>query len=104
DQLRIVVNTLMYGNPVRLDAGCRKDGRRRVVTETAAEWTFPPIAATVTAASRLALGVAEHLLCPYGITVASRDTDGLLLRCAPDQWPDLDRVLARFDALDPFGT
>ena len=104
DQLRIVVNTLIYGNPVRLDVGCRKDGHRRVVTETAAEWTFPPIAATVTAASRLALGVAEHLLHPYGITVASRDTDGLLLRCALDQWPDLDRVLVRFDALDPFQT
>jgi hypothetical protein len=103
-QLRIVVNTLCYGNPVRLDLGYRQEGRRRVVTETAAEWTFPPIAATVTAASRLALGVAEKLLDPYGITVASRDTDGLLLCCTPDQWPALDRVLARFDALDPFGT
>jgi hypothetical protein len=97
------VNTLIYGNPIRLDLGYRKDGRRQVVTETAAEWTFPPIAATVTAASRLALGVTEHLLNPYGITVASRDTDGLLLRCAPDQWSDLDRVLARFQSLDPFG-
>jgi hypothetical protein len=104
DQLRIVVNTLVYGNPVRLDLGYRKDGRRRVVTETSAEWTFPPIAATMTAASRLALGATEHLLDPCGITVASRDTDGLLLRCAPDQWPDIDRVLARFDALDRFGT
>jgi hypothetical protein len=102
-QLRVVVNTLIYGNPVRLDLGYRQVGRRRVVTETPAEWTFPPIAATVTAASRLALGVAEHLLDPYDITVASRDTDGLLLRCTPDQWAALDRVLARFDALDPFG-
>jgi hypothetical protein len=103
-QLRVVVNTLCYGNPVRLDLSYRQEGRRRVVTETAAEWTFPPIAATITAASRLALGVAEKLLDPSGITVASRDTDGLLLRCTPDQWPTLDRVLARFDALDPFGT
>ncbi len=102
-QLRITVNTLCYGNPVRLDLGYRQVGRRRVVTETAAEWTFPPIAATVTAASRLALGIAEHLLDPSGITVASRDTDGLLLRCTPDQWTALDAVLARFDALDPFG-
>ena len=103
-QLRITVNTLCYGNPVRLDLGYRQEDGRRVVTEAAAEWTFPPIAATVTAASRLALGVTEHLLYPYGITVASRDTDGLLLHCAPDQWPALDRVLARFDVLDPFGT
>jgi hypothetical protein len=103
-QLRVVVNTLCYGNPVRLDLGYRQEGRRRVVTETAAEWTFPPIAATVTAASRLALDVAEKLLDSYGISVASRDTDGLLLRCTPDQWPALDRVLARFDALDPFET
>ena len=102
-QLRVVVNTLIYGNPVRLDLGYRQEGRQRVVTETPAEWTFPPIAATVTAASRLALGVAEHLLDPYNITVASRDTDGLLLRCTPDQWAALDQVLARFDALDPFG-
>jgi hypothetical protein len=103
-QLRVVVNTLCYGNPVRLDLGYRQEGRRRVVTETAAEWTFPPIAATVTAASRLALGVAEKLLDPYDLIVASKDTDGLLLRCTPDQWPALDQVLARFDALDPFGT
>jgi hypothetical protein len=103
-QLRVVVNTLCYGNPVRLDLGYRQEGRRRVVTETAAEWTFPPIAVTVTAASRLALGLAEKLLDPSGIIVASRDTDGLLLRCTPDQWSTLDRVLARFDALDPFGT
>jgi hypothetical protein len=102
-QLRVVVNTLIYGNPVRLDLGYRQEGRQRVVTETPAEWTFPPIAATVTAASRLALGVAEHLLDPYEITVASRDTDGLLLRCTPDQWAALDQVLARFDVLDPFG-
>jgi hypothetical protein len=103
-QLRVVVNTLVYGNPVRLDLGYRDEGDHRVVTETAAEWTFPPIAATVTAASRLVLGVAEKLLDPYAIRVAARDTDGLLLRCAPDQWGTLDEVLARFDALDPFWT
>ena len=102
-QLRVVVNALCYGNPVRVNLGHRREGRRLVVTEAAAEWTFPPIAATDTAASRLALGIAAHLLGPDGITVASRDTDGLLLRCTPDQWPALDRVLARFDALDPFG-
>jgi hypothetical protein len=102
-QLRIVVNTFIYGNPVRLDLGYRQENGRRIVTETAAEWTFPPIAATVTAASRLALGVAEKLLDPYGITVAARDTDGLLLSCVRCQWTTLDRILARFDALDPFG-
>jgi hypothetical protein len=103
-QLRIVVNTLIYGNPVRLDLGYRQERGHRVVTEAPAEWTFPPIAATVTATSRLVLGVTERLLVPHGITVASRDTDGLLLRCRPDQWAALDQVLARFDALDPFGT
>ncbi|MGA2530933.1 MAG: hypothetical protein ABSG36_17460 [Acidimicrobiales bacterium] len=84
-QLRIVVNVLVYGNPVRLDLGYRQENGSRIVTEAAAEWTFPPIAATVTAASRLALGVAERLLDPCGITVASRDTDGLLLSLRSDQ-------------------
>jgi hypothetical protein len=102
--LRVVVNALVYGNLVRLDQLHRRNGRRATIAEQPAEWTFPPVAATVTAASRLVLGVAEHDLGAYDITVASRDTDGLLLSCSPDQWTDLDRVLAHFDQLDPFGT
>jgi hypothetical protein len=102
-QLRVVVNSLVYGNPVRLDQIRHGTSRCPELTEQPAEWTFPPIAVTVTSASRLLLGITEHLLTPYGIAVASRDTDGLLLRCAADQWAVLDGVLARFESLNLLG-
>jgi hypothetical protein len=117
-QLRVVVNAAVYGNPVRLDGLYERDGRHWVLSERPAEWTFPPIAATVSAASRLALGMAERLVIEAGGTVASRDTDGLLLVSSPAggrirlasgrqveaiAWQDVERVLTRFDSLDPYG-
>ena len=113
--LRVVVNTLVYGNVVRTDT---RPGARGV-DEVTGEWCFPPMASTVTAASRLGLGLAEHLVNSAGGTVASRDTDGLLLVSSPGggtvrladgrevgavSWATLDKLLARFDRLDPFGT
>ncbi len=123
-QLRVIVNALSYGNAARLDqhverVGRRpkkgeRDRRRRALVERPARSTFPPIAASVTAACRLAIGVAEHLVVVAGGTVAYRDTDGLLLVCSQDgskvtldsgrvvealSWSALDEVLARFDGL-----
>ena len=127
-QLRVVVNALSYGNAARLDQRFErvgrepkkgeKDRRRRALVERPARSTFPPIAASVTAGCRLAIGVAEHLVVRAGGTVASRDTDGLLLVGSPEpgtvtlddgrdvgaiSWAALDEILSRFDALAPFG-
>ncbi len=127
-QLRVVVNALSYGNAARIDQhyervgqgpkNGRKDRRRRVLVERPARTTFPPIAASVTAGCRLAIGVAEHLIVQAGGTVASRDTDGLLLVSSPEggtvtlddgrevgaiSWAALDEIMERFDGLAPFG-
>ena len=48
---------------------------------------------------QLWIGVAEHLLTKCGIAVMSRDTDGMLLSCTPEQWTALDEVLAMFAAV-----
>lgn len=127
-QLRVVVNALSYGNAARVDQHSERIGRRpkkgtrdrrRVaVVEDRARGTFPPIAASVTAACRLAIGLAEHLVVRSGGAVASRDTDGLLLVSSSGggpitlddgrevgaiSWADLDAILRRFDGLAPFG-
>ncbi|MHB1582985.1 MAG: hypothetical protein ACYCU7_18345 [Acidimicrobiales bacterium] len=117
--LRVVVNSLSYGITAQINQDDVRRGRRWTVGEKAVRNTFPPIGSSVTAACRLAVGVAEHLVEKAGGTVASRDTDGLLLVASPDggpvilddgrvvgaiSWPALDEIMARFDGLDPFGT
>ncbi|MDA8314734.1 MAG: hypothetical protein M0010_06105 [Actinomycetota bacterium] len=126
--LRVVVNALAYGNAARLDQRSERVGRkprkgdkerrRRALVERPARTTFPPIASSVTAACRLVIGLAEHLVVEAGGTVAARDTDGLLLISSPEtgtvtlddgrvvgaiSWAALDAILSRFDALAPFG-
>ncbi len=123
-QDRVVANSLSYGDEAEVDqrterigpepAEGERDRRRTGLVERPSRGTFPPIAASVTAACRLAVGVAEHLWCGAGGTVASRDTDGLLLVCSPTgskvtlddgrvvealSWATLDEVLRRFDGL-----
>jgi DNA-binding transcriptional regulator YiaG len=119
-QLRVVVNALAYGNFARIDQReVQKSRRKAVLVESSAPWTFPPIAATVTAGCRLLVGAAEHLIGQAGGTVAARDTDGLLVvgsrhggavALDDDQevgaipWGALDAILRRFDVLRPFGS
>jgi hypothetical protein len=115
--LRVLVNSLVYGNAARLDPVRRREGRRSVLGEQPFEFTYPPIAATVTAGTRLVVGVAEHLVQCAGGTVASRDTDGLLVVASPEgdevtllggrevgaiSWRGLGEALTRFDPLDPW--
>jgi hypothetical protein len=101
-QLRVVVNGLIYGQPARLDQ--RPNGAERP-----GPWTWPPLAATVAAGTRLLIGLAELMLNEAGMTVAARDTDGLLLMASSSggaMIPSdaLDDVLSRFEALSPFGS
>ncbi len=117
--LRVLVNALT-GNTARVDEVRTYDRSKRswALSEKAAEHTYPPIAATVTAGCRLLVGIAEHLVVKAGGTVASRDTDGLLLVASPEggrvrlldgrevgaiSWPALDEVLDRFEPLCRYG-
>jgi hypothetical protein len=54
-QLRVVVNALVYGLAARLDP--QPDG-----TERPGPWAWPPLASTVTAGTRLLIGLAELLI------------------------------------------
>jgi hypothetical protein len=121
-QLRVVNNALSWGVYARLDqqpvrGGGR--GRRGRLIERATEWSWPPIAATVPAVVRLWLGLLDYLVSEAGSTIIARDTDGAAIFASPDggeklKLPDgrvvralahaeIDSILARFDALDPFG-
>lgn len=77
--LHNAVNALVSGNPSRLDDVQRKgtDGWERV--ERNGPWTFPPLAATVTASARLLLAVADRKVADLGGVVAYRDTDSSII-------------------------
>jgi hypothetical protein len=65
--LRVADNAGAYGNFARFDA------------DRPGPWCFPPIAATVTAACRAILMVAEYELTDAGFRVLAMDTDGVLV-------------------------
>jgi hypothetical protein len=119
-QLRVFGNSLAWGNFSRLDQRrVRADGgRRSELVEESAEWTWPPIASTVPAVVRLWLAVVERLWTDPGGVIVTGDTDGLAVLATPRggpvelgngrvehalSWAEVDAVLTRFDALDPFG-
>ncbi|MGH9293782.1 MAG: hypothetical protein ACRD0B_00485 [Acidimicrobiales bacterium] len=116
--LKVLTNSACYGNPARIDPTYRREGRHSVLRERPFEHSFPPVGATVTSGTRLLVGIAEHLIGRAGGSVASRDTDGLLLVSSPEggkvllldgrevgaiSWPALDGVLSKFNRLDPWG-
>lgn len=96
--LRIVALAAAYGIFGRR-LSRRERGR---MVERPGRFYAPYVAAAVTSTVRMWLAVIEHLLAEAEITVMARDTDGLLLACAPKQWPALDTVLARFEAINPY--
>jgi hypothetical protein len=114
-QLQVVVNAMTCGQASRADQTPRFAGRRRVgTTEQVARWSWPPVAATLTAGCRLLLGLKERLAVEAGGTVAARDTDGITFVSSLEgglvtlgdgrdvsaiSWSDLDAVRHRFDPL-----
>jgi hypothetical protein len=60
--LRVLVNAMAYGNFARLDQVKRWEDRVLVLRERPADYTFPPLAASVTALTRLHVGLAEYLI------------------------------------------
>jgi len=112
--LHRIVNSGAWGIFARADQH-RVGGR---LVEEVAEWSWPPIAATVPALCRLWLGMVLRWVrdregaCPSwdtdGVTVvSSREggkfelADGRIIRILA--WSEVDEFLTRFDALDPFG-
>jgi hypothetical protein len=60
--LRVVVNALVYGNFCRFDDHWVKRGRSWVRSERPGPWNCLPIAASVTAGSRLLLALLDRLV------------------------------------------
>ena len=109
DQLRVMLNALTSGVWGRIDQ-VHLPGQ---LAEVAAEWTWPPIATSVAAVSRLWLSMLE-----VAVPIVARDTDGAALLASPrggtfdlsdgrmiraPSWDEIDAVLAPFDTLGPFG-
>ena len=115
-ELHAVVNSLVSGNPSRLDDVRVKRGNRWRTEERAGPWTFAPIAVSVTAGARLLLAAVDRMARDLGGGVAYRDTDSSILPASPDSgtlaladgssvrelsYPEVDRLLAAFDRLSP---
>lgn len=80
--LHAMTNSLVSGNPSRLDDVWRKSGRKWATVERAAPWTFAPLAVTATAGSRLLLAILDRQVRDLGGIVAYRDTDSSIIPAA----------------------
>jgi hypothetical protein len=113
--------------PVQVSTGSL-DGAFETVTaapETPGEFTFPPIAAAITAGARLMLALADRLVADAGGTYAFMDTDSIAVVAAeaggpipcpggPHRMPDggeavralsfakVEEIRARFESLNPY--
>jgi hypothetical protein len=122
--LKITANATAYGILARFDrheladrvpiAVWGPDGeprqRRDSNPEDPGPYTFPPIAATITAAARLLLAMLERIVRDAGGTYALCDTDSMAIVRTSDggeSIPGLDArtiegILARFEGLNPY--
>lgn len=116
DELRVIVNSLVYGNLCRFDETRRKEGRKWTLAERPGPWTFFPIASSVSAGARLLLATLDRMFSDLGSLVAYRDTDSSLIPASPAgrvltlsdgsnvhelSWSEVDKVIGAFDALIP---
>jgi hypothetical protein len=108
--LHAMVNSLVSGNPSRLDPTWQKtsSGWRR--EETPGPWTFMPMAVSVQAGAHLLLATVERLVTDLGGCIAYRDTDSSFVPASPAggtlpdgrrilTWDEVDDVLKAFDPL-----
>jgi hypothetical protein len=82
-QLRVVTNALVYGNFCRFDPVRIKVGGVWTNSERPGPWVCMPIASTVSAGSRLLLGLLEYFVRERGGRVIYRDTDSSLIPATP---------------------
>jgi hypothetical protein len=114
--LRVMVNSLVYGNPSRFDDVWRYDRRTRRtnLVERPGPWNFFPIASSVAAGARLLLAVLDRQVSDIGGIIAYRDTDSAVIPATPDggtldladgssvrslPWAEVDDVLGTFAPL-----
>jgi hypothetical protein len=115
-ELRVAVNSLVFGNFARFDELLRKEGRDWVTGEKPGPFNCLPIASSVTAGSHLLLSVLDRMARDKGGIVAYRDTDSSIIPASqhggdlalPDgsvihelSHADVDEILRAFDALSP---
>jgi hypothetical protein len=114
DELRVVVNSLVYGNFCRFDETRRRQGRRWRLAERPGPWAFLPIASSVSGGAHLLLAVFERLVVNRGGLIAYRDTDSSLVPASPMggvlvlsdgssvhelSWSEIDEVTGAFGPL-----
>jgi len=116
-ELRVVANSLVYGNLCRFDELWRRKGKRGWErSERPGYWSCLPIAASVASGAHLLLAVLERQVSDAGGTVAYRDTDSSLIPATPSgatialsdgknvealSWGQVDAILGAFDELSP---
>lgn len=112
--IRGIANPAAWGVFARLDQQ-RAAGQ---LAEEYAAWSWPPIPACIPAIVRMWLAMVDRAIADAGGTVISRDTDGFAVLASPMgtkvpladgrvlkalSWTEVESMLRRFDALDPFG-
>ena len=115
-ELHAMTNSLVSGQPARLDDVRRVVRGKWTVQEKAGPWTFAPLGVTATASARLLLAAVDRQVRDLGGVVAYRDTDSSIIPASPDggaitladratvrelSYPEIDRLLAGFDRLSP---
>jgi hypothetical protein len=130
--LKITANASAYGILARFDRREQAakvtvygpddeqiDGLQIPNPEDPGPFCFPPVAATITAGARLMLALLERVVQDAGGNYAFCDTDSMAIVASPRRkrvncqtptgntivalsWPELRRILARFDELNPY--
>ena len=108
--LHAMVNSLVSGNPSRLDPLWQKtaNGWRR--WEKPGPWCFMAVAVSVQAGAHLLLAVLDRMVRDLGGSVVYRDTDSSFILASPDggalsdgrrvlTWAEVDNVLRAFEPL-----
>jgi hypothetical protein len=114
DCIRGIANAGAWGVFARLDQHVEQG----TLAERYARWSWPAIAASIPAIARMWLAMVERAVSESGGAVICRDTDGLAIVSTPHggkaqlsdgrviralSWSEVEDLLRRFDALDPFG-
>jgi hypothetical protein len=114
--LRVIDNSLAWGEWARVDPAWTEDGHRIVRTERLGPWWWGPVAAAIPAGCRLVLGMLQSLAAQIDGHLAYWDTDGGSLVASPVggevelrngrriralSWDEVDAILRRFDGLVP---
>jgi hypothetical protein len=115
-ELRLIVNALTFGNFCRFDELHLKVDGGWSLAEKPGPWNFLPIAASVTAGSRLLLALLDRMVTDLGGLVLYRDTDSSIILATPAggkvelsdgskvwtlSWDEVDAILSAFAPLDP---